>query len=301
MGNSKDASSHNPGRDRLLGYLLGLAGVIIFSGTLPATRLAVASYHPWFITFGRAAIAAAAAAVCLAIMRRRFPRDHLGQLVIVGLTLIFGFPGFMALAMQTVPSSHGGVVLGILPLATALFAALLAGERPSVFFWICGLVGAALITVFALRDSGWDFQAGDLWLLAAGFTAAWGYVVSGKLSHHMPGWEVICWALLLYSPAILGGTLLLWQPGLPAAPLAHNIAFAYLGLFSMFIGFFAWNRGLRLGGMARIGQLQLLQTFFTLAIAAVVLGETITLETIAFAVAVLVVVVAGLRARVGTS
>lgn len=285
-------------RDALLGLLLGLVGVAIFSGTLPATKIAVSSFDPGFLTFGRATMATIAAVATLLFMRHRFPRPHFWPLLFVGLTLIYGFPGFMALAMLTVPSAHGGVVLGILPLTTAVFATLLAGERPSISFWVWSIVGAVIISIFTFRDGGFGFETGDWWLLAAALVASAGYVESGKLSHHMPGWEVICWALALCLPISLAGTIWFWQPAYIHQPAAQNVAFLYLGLGSMFLGFFAWNTGLKLGGLARIGQLQLLQTFFTLGIAALVLGETVTLETLLFAVAVLLIVVAGQRSRI---
>jgi drug/metabolite transporter (DMT)-like permease len=281
-----------------LGLILGLIGVLIFAGTLPATRIAVEFYNAGFLTFGRALVAGIAAIFCLAALKKSFPRKHLWPLVFSGLALVYGFPGFMALAMVTVPASHGGVVLGILPLGTAIFATLLAGERPSPLFWLCGVIGAALIVVFTLRDGAWGFVIGDLWLLIAGITASAGYVVAGKLSHHLPGWEVICWSLILFLPVSALGSYLFWQSGYEAAPTAQAWAFGYVAMFSMLLGFFAWNTGLRMGGIAKVGQLQLLQTFFTLGIAAIVIGEQITLETIGFAVAVLIVVLVGRKAQV---
>ena len=291
-------STQSERRNSILGLVLGLIGVTIFAGTLPATRIAVASFDAGFLTFGRALIAGIAAAICLIVMKKRFPKQHFGALLFAGLALVFGFPGFMTLAMFTVPASHGGVVLGILPLATAVFATILAGERPSPLFWACGLLGAALIVIFTLRDGGWGFAIGDLWLLAAGITAPAGYVVSGKLSRHMPGWEVICWALILYLPISAIGTAFFWQTDYLSAPAPQMWAFGYVSLGSMFLGFFAWNTGLQLGGIAKVGQLQLLQTFITLAIAAVFVGEQITLEMLGFAAAVLLVVVVGRKAQV---
>ena len=281
-----------------LGFVLGLTGVVIFAGTLPATRIAVVSFDAGFLTFGRALIAGLAAVLCLIAMRKKLPRRHLGALLFAGLTLVFGFPGFMTLAMLTVPASHGGVVLGILPLATAVFATILAGERPSPLFWLCGVVGAALIIIFTLRDGDWGFAIGDFWLLIAGITAAAGYVVSGKLSSHMPGWEVISWALILYLPVSAIGVLYFWQSEYLHAPAPQMWAFTYVSLGSMFLGFFAWNTGLKLGGIAKVGQLQLLQTFITLALAAVFVGEEISLEMLGFAAAVLITVLVGRKAQV---
>ncbi|MEP0943721.1 MAG: DMT family transporter [Rhizobiaceae bacterium] len=294
-------SEHSPssdGSNPTLGLILGLLGVLIFAGTLPATRIAVEFYNAGFLTFGRALVAGIAAIFCLAALRKSFPRKHLWALLFSGLALVFGFPGFMTLAMVTVPASHGGVVLGILPLGTAIFATLWAGERPSLLFWLCGVIGAVLIVIFTLRDGGWGFAIGDLWLLVAGVTASAGYVIAGKLSHHMPGWEVICWSLVLFLPVSALGCYFFWQPGYEAVPSPQAWAFGYVAMFSMLIGFFAWNTGLRMGGIAKVGQLQLLQTFFTLGIAAVVVGEQITMETIGFAVAVLIVVLVGRKAQV---
>ncbi len=291
-------SPSSQSKSALLGLILGLISVVIFAGTLPATRIAVVSFDAGFLTFGRAVIAGLAAIICIVAMGKKFPRQHLGALLFAGLTLVFGFPGFMTLAMYTVPASHGGVVLGILPLATAVFATLLAGERPSPLFWLCGILGAVLILIFTFRDSGFGFVIGDLWLLVAGIIASAGYVVSGKLSRHMPGWEVISWALILLLPISVIGTWFFWQFEYLHAPTPQMWAFAYVSLCSMFLGFFAWNTGLQLGGIAKVGQLQLLQTFITLGIAAVVVGEHISLETLAFAGAVLVIVLVGRKAQV---
>ena len=285
-------------RRQRLGYVLGFIGVLIFSGTLPATRLAIADFEPGFLTFGRAAVATIAAAIVLAALRRPFPVRHAWMIFISGLLLVFGFPGFMALAMTSVPASHGGVVLGILPLTTAIFATVLAGERPAFWFWLCSIIGSALIIVFAFRDGAPGFEVGDLWLLAAGLTASLGYVLAARVTFHMPGWEVVSWSLILTAPISIIATVALWQPSYLTPSSTGAAAFAYVGLGSMFLGFFAWNAGLMLGGMARVGQLQLLQTFFTLAISAIILGETITGEMVFFAALVLAVVLIGQRAKV---
>ena len=290
--------SNHPPSDLRLGLLFGITGVLIFSGTLPATRLIIDTFDPWFLTFGRALLASVAATVVLLITQKAFPRHEAPALLASGILLVFGFPGCIALAMTSVPSSHGGVVLGIMPLATALFATLLAGERAGALFWICSLAGSALVVVFALRDGGWGFAVGDFWLVGAIICASCGYVMSAKLSHRLPAWEVISWALILTLPLSLAGAILLWDPTYSTFSATDGVAFAYLGLGSMYLGFFAWNAGLRRGGMARIGQLQLLQTFFTLAIAAVVLGEHITLQTLGYALAIFIIIFIGQRARI---
>ncbi|MCC2112052.1 MAG: DMT family transporter [Hyphomicrobiales bacterium] len=290
-----------PLRRELAGYALGLAGVVMFGATLPATRIAVAVIDPWFVTMGRAALATIAAALALALTRRSLPeRRHMRPLAIAALCLVFGFPGFANIAMVTVPAAHGGVVLGILPISTAVCAVLVAGERPSAAFWLLSGIGAALVIAYTLKDGGMTISAGDLWLLAAAASASFGYALSGTLSREMPGWVVISWALLLAAPVSFAATAFLWQPVYLDAPVESWFAFAYLGLFSMFLGFVAWNTGLALGGVARVGQVQLLQTFVTIAIAALLLAEEIDGATLIFAVAIVVVVALTRRAQVTT-
>lgn len=282
-----------------LGMALGLIGVVIFGATLPVTKLALADFSPWFITFGRAALAGLAAGTVLIALGRPVPRAQLGPILAASLMLVFGFPGLMAVAMQTVPASHGGVVLGILPLATAIFAALIAGERPSGAFWAWGALGAALVVAFALRGSGMRLTPGDAWLFASGLCAALGYVIFGKLSREMPGWEVICWAMVASLPVSAAGGLITWEAQFAAARWASIAALLYAAFFSMFLGFFAWNAGMALGGIARVSQVQLLQTFVTLGVSALLLGETITPAMLGFALAVAAVVWMGRRARIG--
>ncbi len=207
--------------------------------------------------------------------------------------------------MVSVPAAHGGVVLGVLPLATAVAAVIVNGERPSPAFWLLAVLGAGLVAVFALRDSPGGlhggFAAGDIWLAAAAASAALGYAISGRLARQMPGWEVISWALLIALPVAAPLTFMFWQPGYLAAPGGHWAALGYLAAFSMFLGFFAWNAGLALGGVARVSQVQLLQTFITLAISAALLGETISGEMFSFALAVSAIVLLGRKVRVGRS
>lgn len=288
----------------LLGYTLGLIGVVIFGATLPVTRLAVETLDPWFVTASRAMFAGLLAAAILIVLRRPFPRRHLRLLVFVAILVVLGFPALMALAMTLVPAAHGGVVLGILPLATAAAATLVAGERPSPAFWIWGALGAGIVIVFALRDAapggGLAFEFGDLLLLGSVACAAFGYSYSAVLARSMPGWEVISWVVVLSLPVSALATWLLWPSNAASVPLEAWIALAYLAVFSQFLGFFAWNVGLAMGGISRVGQVQLLQTFVTLGIAAVLLGERIGLTTVLFAVAVVVVVALGARARIGT-
>ncbi len=283
----------------LLGLALGFVGVAIFGGTLPATRIAVGHLDPWFVTFGRAAAAGLIAAVVLLILRRPLPdRADLGRYAFVALCLIAGFPGFSSLAMVTVPASHGAVVLGILPLGTAVAATLFARERPSLGFWLAALAGALLVVAFTIGQAGGlHVSAGDLFLLVAVIAAAAGYTVSGVLTRSRPGWEVISWVMVLALPATLPAAWWFAPPIAAAVPAAAWWSFAYVAVFSQYIGFFFWNAGLAMGGIARVGQIQLLQTFVTLAIAATLNREPVGPEMLAVAAAVAVCVLIGSRMR----
>ncbi|MCH7937475.1 MAG: DMT family transporter [Proteobacteria bacterium] len=277
--------------------LLGVIGVAIFSVTLPATRIAVlGGLDAVFVGLGRAVVAALVAAVILAVTRQPPPpRRHWKRLVAVAFGVVLGFPLFMTIAMQTVAAAHGGIVLGVLPLATTAAGAVLCGERPSPGFWAVAFLGGALVVGYAMIDGAGALRAADLWLLAAAASAGVGYAVGGELSRSLGGWQVICWALVASLPFIVPPVL--WV--LPAvdwgAPPTVWAGFLYVALFSQLLGFFAWNRGLALGGVARVGQVQLLQLFMTLAFSAVLLGETIGPVTVLFALAVVGTVALGRR------
>ncbi|WP_211441686.1 DMT family transporter [Collimonas humicola] len=276
--------------DESKGMWLGLAGVAIFSLTLPFTRMAVAELNPVLVAFGRAVVAALCSVPLLWKLKAAWPRGAQWKaLALTALGVVVGFPLFSSVAMRYVPASHGAIVLGILPLATAMFGALRFGERPSAGFWIAALAGSGLVLAFALSQGG-GLQLADLALLAAVVAAAMGYAEGGRLSQTMGGQQVIAWALLLSLPVLLPITVWLgWRYGASASPKAW-LGFAYVSLFSMFIGFFFWYKGLALGGIARVGQVQLLQPFMTLLGAALLLGETLVTSNMLFALAVLVVV-----------
>jgi drug/metabolite transporter (DMT)-like permease len=278
------------------GMLLGAIGVAVFSLTLPFTRMAVADLHPVVVALGRAVIAALCAALLLWRMRAPLPtRQQWKALAITAIGVVIGFPLFSSLAMQTVPASHGAIVVGILPLTTALFGALRFGERPSVGFWLAALVGSGLVAWFALRQGGGQLHMADVALFIAVVAGAMGYAEGGKLAQTMGGQQVICWALILSLPVVLPITLwFAWTHGLHASAAAWT-GFAYVSFGSMFIGFFFWYKGLALGGIARVGQVQLMQPFLTLLGAAVVLGETLELQTFLFALAIIAVVAIGRR------
>lgn len=286
------------GNHILLGLALAAVAVTLFGASLPATRLAVSALDPWFVTVARGAGAGLAAAAVLLALQRSFPWRDLPALAAIAFCLVVGFPGLMAVAMTTVPSAHGGVILGLLPMATAVAAVFVAGERPSHFFWAMSALGAALVIAFSMREGFLVPVAGDLLLFAAVAICGTGYALAGMLSRRMPGWEVISWAVVLCLPILLPLTFWLWPDDATRVPTANWTALAYLALVSQYLGFFLWNSALALGGVARIGQVQLLQPFATLLIAALLLGEAIDLHMILFALAVVAVVAIGIRARV---
>ncbi|WP_218940155.1 DMT family transporter [Denitrobaculum tricleocarpae] len=283
------------------GLFYGLIGVLIFGLTLPTTRIAVAELDPVFVGLGRALPAALCAGLLLLVTRTAIPaRRHWWNLAITSGGIVFGFPVFATIAMATVPAAHGGVVLAILPLATAVAGSLFGGERPSLAFWFFGLMGAALVFAFVVVRGGGigGISFGDLLLVIAVICAAVGYAKGGVLARDMAGWRVICWALVIAVPFLLLIVLLAsgpinWQAGVGAWS-----GFFYVALFSQFLGFFAWNHGLALGGIARVGQLQLLQPFVTLLASALLLAEAVGWIEIAFALAVVASVMAGRRTQV---
>jgi drug/metabolite transporter (DMT)-like permease len=286
-------------RERL-GLLLGFVGMAIFGGTLPATRIAVSAIDPMALTALRTAIAGLCSLVLLLVLRRPLPPRRLWlPLAIAMLCVSIAFPFLMALAMQTVDASHGGVVLGILPIATALVAVAITHERPRPLFWTASIAGAALVIAFALRQGGGTLSAGDLLLFAAVAVSAIGYAFSGRLTADMPGWEVISWVLVMALPISLPAAVLTMPADLTHIALKPWLALLYVALFSQWIGFFAWNAGMAMGGIARVSQVQLLQPFITFALAAFFNGETITLQILLFAAAVVATVAISTRTRSG--
>jgi len=281
-----------------LGLVFGLVAVVLFGGSLPATRIAVLDLDPWLVTAARALVAGIVGLSIVVVARVAFPRAYLGRLVAVAACLVIGFPAALALAVVTVPASHGSVVLALLPLATTLGAVVFAGERPSLRFWLLTLAGGALVTVFALRDGDVAIVIGDLFLVAGVLVCGSGYAIAAMLSRSLPGWQVITWAVVLSLPVALPATLILWPADAGAVPAAAWAGVAYGGIVSQFIAYAIWNAALAWGGVARIGQLQLLQPFVTFLIAAPLLGERIDAATVFFAVAVAVVVALGRRAAV---
>lgn len=277
----------------------GALGVLAFSFTLPATRVAVGQLDGAIVGLGRAVIAAVLAIVVLLATRQPFPRRALWpSLVVVSFGVVLGFPLFSALALTMVPASHGAVIVGLLPAATAVMAVARAGERPSFAFWASTLLGLAAVMAFAAAVGAGRPQLADGLILLAVALGALGYAEGAVLSRELGGWQVICWALVLAAPFLTPVVALrIAERGLSASPAAWA-GFAYVSLVSQFLGFFAWYRGLAVGGVARVGQLQLAQPVVTLLWSVLLLGERFTWPTIAAAAAVLASVLVTQRTRV---
>ncbi|WP_404799767.1 DMT family transporter [Arthrobacter gallicola] len=284
------------------GPLFGFLGVLAFSFTLPFTRVAVEDLDPLLVGGGRGVIAAVLAAAVLLITRSARPgASQWVRLAVVAAGVVAGFPLLTSFALQSVPASHGAVVIGLLPAATAVAAVLRAGERPSARFWVASLAGAGAAVGFVLLDAGGfsGLGPGDLLLLGAVVLAAFGYAEGGLLARELGAWQTICWALVLAFPLMLIPTGMGLASGFPHASPAAWLAFGYLAVISMFLGFFAWYRGLGIGPISAISQIQLLQPFLTLAWAALLLGEAFTLANGIGAVVIVACAGAAVRSRVG--
>jgi drug/metabolite transporter (DMT)-like permease len=277
------------------GWLSGLIGVVIFSGTLPATRVAVGSLSPFFVTSARATIAAILAIACLALVRQARPAlADARSLAIVAVGVVLGFPILSALALQHITSAHSIVFIGLLPLATAIFGVIRANEHPHPRFWAWAVIGAATVAGFALLTSGGGDLEGDLLMLGAIALGGLGYAEGASLSRRLGGLQVISWALVLSLP-VMAIVAIASAPASPAGiPPEAWVGLAYVSVFSMYVGFVFWYRGLALGGIAGVGQLQLLQPFMGLFLAGALLGEPIAPAMVA-ACAVVVVCVIGAR------
>lgn len=259
------------------GWLNGLLGVVIFSGSLPATRVAVLNFDPLFLTFLRASIAGMLAIILIFGLRERRPHaSQIAPLLIVSLTVVIGFPLLTAMALKHVTSAHSIVFLGLLPLMTAIFGVLRGGERPRPAFWIFSVIGSLLVIGFALSKNASGSVTDDLLMLAAVVACGLGYAEGAKLTRVLGGWQVISWALILSLPFMLAASLFTMPDTFSGVGTSAWIALGYVSLFSMLIGFIFWYKGLAIGGIAAVGQLQLLQPFFGLGLSATILHETVS-------------------------
>jgi len=273
------------------GMMLGLMGVLVFSFTLPITRLIIPFMDPIFLGLGRSVIAAVVAVIILIALKQPLPTlRQAGLLLIAASGVVWGFPVLSALGMQTVPASHGSVVTGLLPLFTAAFATFITKEFPSIGFWAVALVGAMLVIGFSLIKGGMTLHKGDIYLFASSIIGGLGYAVGGKISKEIGGWQVICWALVLSFPITATGAWVMKPDDLFNFPHYVYASFLYLALASQLFGFFFWNRGLVLGGIARVSQVQLLQPFLSIFAAIIILGESVDVMTYGFALAVILII-----------
>jgi drug/metabolite transporter (DMT)-like permease len=274
------------------GWINGFIGVVIFSGSLPATRVAVMQFDPVFLTVARAAIAGVLALCLLFAFKEKRPScSDIVSLVIVALGVVVGFPLLTALALQHITSAHSIVFIGLLPLSTAIFGVVRGGEWPMPAFWMFSALGSALVAGFALMQGLTASPIGDALMLAAIIVCGLGYAEGAKLSRTLGGWQVISWALVLSLPVMIALSIFYVPPTFSGIELPAWLSLAYVSLFSMLIGFVFWYRGLAQGGTAAVGQLQLLQPFFGLALAATLLHEPVTWMMLAVTVAVILCVV----------
>jgi drug/metabolite transporter (DMT)-like permease len=258
------------------GWVNGFIGVLIFAGSLPATRAAVMDFDPVFLTCARATIAALLGAGLLLAFRQPRPAPaDLSALGFVAFGVVIGFPLLTALALRYVSSAHTIVFLGLLPLCTAFFGVIRAGERPRPAFWLFSLIGSGVVAGYAASGGIETSLKGDLLMLAAVVVCGLGYAEGARLSRRLGGWQVISWALLLALPLTLATALWTLPQSFGAVHAPAWIGFAYVSVFSMLIGFVFWYRGLAQGGITAVSQLQLIQPFFGLAFAALLLHETV--------------------------
>lgn len=271
-----------------------MLGVLGFSLTLPATKLAVVDLDPTFVGLGRAVIAAGLAAIILWIAKAPKPvgRQWL-RLGATAMGVVVAFPLLSTWAMKSVPAAHGAVIVGLIPLFTALFGAWLAGERPGLLFWLSTIVGSTVIVVFSFSFSEGSFQNADFLLLCAVVAGGFGYAEGARLSRELGAWQTISWALVLSVPVLIIPVCITAPKSISTLGWMSFLGFAYVSVVSMYLAFFAWYKGLAMGGIARVGQLQLLQPFLTLIGATIILDEVIYRSQVIVAIIVLICVIVG--------
>lgn len=295
MGN--DRASSLSGGLAAEGFLLGALGVLGFSFTLPATRIAVAQLDGTVVGLGRAAVAAVLALAVLGIRREALPPRRLWlRIAMAGVGVVMGFPLFSALALKHLTSAHSAVIVGLLPAATAVMAVVRADERPTRGFWVACACGLASVLAFAAAEGAGTIQAADGLVFIAVLFGGFGYAEGGALSREIGGWQVICWALVASLPVTVPVAVIAAQRSGLSAGRDAWLGFTYVSVVSMFLAFFPWNRGLAIGGIARIAQVQLAQPVLTLMWSALLLGERVGATTVAAALLVLVCVAATQRA-----
>lgn len=273
------------------GWVNGFIAVVIFSGSMPATKVAVMDFNPIFLTGARGAIAGILALVALLIFKEKRPsRVQLRSLLITAFGIVLGFPILSAFALQHISSAHSLVFLAMLPLSTAIFGVIRGGERPSKIFWFFSLMGSLLVIGYAISQGIETSPIGDILMLLAIILCGLGYAEGAQLSKTLGGWQVISWVLVLSLPLTLPLCFFFLPTNLEDIHPAAWFSLFYIGLFSMFIGFIFWYRGLAQGGIAKVGQLQLLQPFFGLALSATLLHEKVSMGMLLVTVGVILCV-----------
>jgi drug/metabolite transporter (DMT)-like permease len=286
----------------ITGLLWGLLGVVAFSFTVPFTRVAVGGLSPLFIGSARAVVAAILAAAALVLTRQRLPRRRQwARLAVVGGGVVVGFPLLTSYALTTTPASHGAVVIALLPAATAAMAVFRGHERPPVTFWVAAGVGAVAAMGFASAQGGGlgHLRWSDLLLFGAVVAAAIGYAEGGLLARELGAWQTVSWALVLCSPLMVVLAVLSIARQTPSGTPVQWAALAYLGVISMFLGFFAWYHGLAIGPMAQVSQVQLVQPVLSICWAALLLGEQLTWTTVLGGLVVIACAGGAVRVRLG--
>ncbi len=285
-------------KNRDHGLMLGLIGVVIFSGSLPATRAAVTGFEPVFLTAARALLATVGAVIALALFSSERPlRSELASLFVVAAAVVVGYPLLSGIAMTEITSARGLLFTGLLPLSTASWAMVRGGERPHPAFWLFAIAGSGLLAAYALLNGGAEgVLTADSLMLVAIVVCGLGYAEGAVLSRRLGGWQVICWALVIAAPIMLAVAVFTWPAGWPSVDSSAWLGLAYIALFSMLIGFFFWYRALAIGGSSRVGQLQLLQPLIGMGLSAVLLQERVAWPLVATAVGVLGCVAGARRA-----
>ena len=275
-----------------IGWINGFIGVAIFAGSLPATRIAVIGFSPEFLTTVRALIAGFIGLMCLLLLKETKPNfQQFKSLTIVALGVVIGFPLFTALALQSVTSSHAIVFVGLLPLATAIFAVLRGGEKPNLQFWLFAILGSTCVMGYMFyQNQNFNLNIGDFYMLIAVISCGLGYAEGGKLSKDLGGWQVISWALVITLPLMSIGTIYYFPNNFNAVQTAQILGLIYVSVFSMWLGFLFWYKGLAQGGIAKVGQIQLLQPFIGFYFSYLLLNEKIDLSMIVVCIATIICV-----------
>jgi drug/metabolite transporter (DMT)-like permease len=273
------------------GFIYGFLAVFAFGLTLPISKELLQYSHPIFIALSRSIIAGFFASVFLLIWGKDLPTlKQFTQICIIALGVVIGFPIFSTISMETISASHGAIMMGILPLTTAISGVIFTKEKPSKLFWIFGIVGSGLVISYSLLENHGSFKVGDFYLIIAIVLVSIGYALGGKLAKEISGWKVMSWALVVSFPFLIVPTLLYLPSDIWAMPYSGYMYFLYLGIVSQLFAFFAWYKGLALGGIARVSQVQLMQTFVTLFASSIILDEKISVLMITFTLLIVIVV-----------